>query len=145
VAPGSLPEVVRQLRDQRLRIAALASKSIELRANGKRLLAQSSSLAEAFEQSRADLSRTYLTTEKAAKNLRLRGPGRGTVIPFFSRDSTERVLIDSPDMVEALQQAAEILAMEFAATEGSGRETLMKCESVLKRAQSIRTIELSLY
>jgi len=55
------------------------------------------------------------------------------------------VLVDSPDTLEALRQAAEILQMEFADTEGSGRETLVKCESVLKRTRFVRTIELPLY
>jgi hypothetical protein len=59
--------------------------------------------------------------------------------------SCERVLAGSPDMVEALQQSAEILKMEFQVTEGSARDTLVKCEKVLQRIHSVRTIELLLY
>jgi hypothetical protein len=52
---------------------------------------------------------------------------------------------DSPDLVDALQQATDILRMEFTGTEGSGSETLAKCEKVLQRTRSICTLELSLY
>lgn len=55
---------------------------------------------------------------------------------------TQRALAD---MVEALQQAAVILKMEFTDIQGSGRETLAKCEKVLLRMRSVRTMELPLY
>jgi hypothetical protein len=48
-------------------------------------------------------------------------------------------------MVEALQQAAVVPKMEFTDTQGSGRETLVKCEKVLQRMRSVRTMELPLY
>jgi len=57
----------------------------------------------------------------------------------------ERVLADSPDLIDALQQATEILKLEFSDTEGSGRQTLAKCEQTLQRTRSTQTIELSLY
>jgi hypothetical protein len=55
------------------------------------------------------------------------------------------VVADSPDLVDALQEATDILKMEFADTEGSGRETLDKCEKALQRNRSICTLELPLY
>lgn len=64
---------------------------------------------------------------------------------MHSTNVSARVLADSPDMVEALQQSAEILKMEFEDTEGIGRDTLVKCEKVLKRIHSVRTVELPLY
>jgi len=48
-------------------------------------------------------------------------------------------------MVEALEQATEILKMEFSGTEGGGLDTLVKCERVLQRTRSTCTIELPLY
>jgi len=45
---------------------------------------------------------------------------------------------------EALELAAEILKMEFAETEGSGKETFLKCEKVLERTKSVMTVRLSL-
>jgi hypothetical protein len=56
-----------------------------------------------------------------------------------------QALADSSDLVEALQEATDILKMEFADTDGSGRETLHKCEKALQRTRSICTLELTLY
>ena len=58
---------------------------------------------------------------------------------------TERLLTDSPDLVEALAEAAQILEMEFADTDGSGHETLVKCEKALQRTRLTQTIELPLF
>lgn len=65
--------------------------------------------------------------------------------PLSAKEPAERVLADSPDVIDALQQATEILKMEFSDTEGSGRQTLAKCEQALQRTCSTQTIELSLY
>jgi hypothetical protein len=48
-------------------------------------------------------------------------------------------------MVEALGLAAEILKLKFAETEGSGKETLLRCERVLGRTKSVLTVRLPLY
>lgn len=61
-------------------------------------------------------------------------------------DCTDLESITAPrDLVGALEDATEILRMEFLETEGSGRETLVKCEDALRKAQSIRTFILPLY
>jgi len=143
----NLPDLILQLRNQRGRISALARKNARLQTNGKRLLAESTLLVQVFRRSRTELANTFRSIENAAETFRLRHSSRerGLGAPSNAVAVSERVLVDSPDTLEALRQAAEILQMEFADTEGSGRETLVKCASVLKRTQSVRTIELPLY
>jgi hypothetical protein len=86
-------------------------------------------------------------TKSAVAELRLRRSQArtGTPVPKPKGSLVDRALADSPDIVEALEQATEILKMQFLGTEGSGRETLAICEKVLRRARSICTIELPLY
>ncbi len=142
-----LPGVIHELRAQRLRISALSRKSGALRDRGRNLLAKSKTLAARVEESWTDLAITCLNTRSAVAELRLRHSGkRGrTPVPRPSGNAPELVLADSPDMVEALEQATEILKMEFSGTEGSGLDTLVKCEKVLHRTRSTCTIELPLY
>ena len=90
------------------------------------------------------------STEKKTKRgteLRLRCPSSqgGTPVPKPSTNEPNLVLADSPDLVEALQKAIEILKMGFSDTDGSGRDTLVRCEKVLQRSRSTYTIELPLY
>ena len=54
------------------------------------------------------------------------------------------MLADSQVMFEALLQAAEILKLEFSDLEGSGTETLVKCENALRRTRSVCTIDVPL-
>ena len=141
----SMPELLGHLRTQRRRIAALSKITIALQTRGRTLLAESSSLARLLEQSSANLAKTHLTIRTAVAKLRLcRAPGRGGT-PFPAKMPAERVLADSPDLIDALQQATEILKLEFSDAEGSGRQTLAKCEQALQRTRSTQTIELSLY
>ncbi len=133
------------LKSQRRRIVALADEAGKLRKRGKCLLAESYSLAESIARSRANLPSTFHETIAAVATVQLRGSGRESGIARNSKKESERVLTDSPDMVEALRQAAEILEMEFLDAEGSGREPLAKCEKVLQRARTVRTIELPPY
>ena len=137
--------IVRDLRTQRQQIAALARRSRTLQTRGKCLVTQANSLAERIEGASKNLVSTYHVTQKALADLHLRGTGRQDGILSCSHSLNERVLEDAPDMVEALQQAAVILKMEFTDTQGSGRETLVKCETVLQRMRSVRTMELPLY
>jgi hypothetical protein len=143
--PSPLWGAIDQLKSQRNRIAALADTTEQRRTRGKCLLVESYSLAEKLERSRASLANTLLATKATVANLEMRSWGRENGSPTQPTNVSERVLRDSPDMVEALQQSAEILKMEFQDTEGSGRDTLVKCEKVLRRIRSVRTIELPLY
>jgi len=142
-----LPGLIHELRAQRLRISALSRKSGALRDRGRNLLAKSKTLAARVEGSWTDLAITCLNTRSAVAELRLRRSGKRsrTPVPRPSGNAPELVLADSPDMVEALEQATEILKMEFSGTEGSGLDTLVKCEKVLHRTRSTWTIELPLY
>ncbi len=115
-----------------------------LRKRGKHLLAESNSLAERFGEASRNLAETYAETQTAMAGLRLLGSAKKLEASTPRKSVVERVIEDSPDTVEALQQAAEILRMEFYDSEGSGRETLLKCERVLKRARRVWTIELPL-
>jgi hypothetical protein len=137
--------IVRGLRTQRQQIAALARRSRTLQTRGKSLVTQANSLAERIEGAGKNLVSTYHVTQRALAGLRQLGTGRQDGILPRSHSLKERVLEDAPDMVEALQQAAAILYMEFADTQGSGRETLVKCEKVLQRTRSVSTMELPLY
>ena len=140
-----VPDLLGHLRTQRRRIAALAKKTIALQTRGMGLLAESVSLARLFEQSSANLAKTHLTIRTAVAELRQRRSlsQGGESLP--AKRPSESVLADSPDVIDALQQATEVLKMEFSDTEGSGRQTLAKCEKVLHRTRSTQTIELSLY
>ncbi len=142
-----LPDLIHQLRYQRRRISALSRKSGALRNRGIHLLAESKSLAARVEQSCTNLASAYLTTKSAVAELSLRRSGKngGTPIPNPPSNVPEVVLADSPDLVEALAQATDILKMEFADTDGSGHETLVKCEKVLQRSYFTQTIELPLF
>jgi hypothetical protein len=141
----AVANAVDDIKSQQRRIVALTNKSVALRRRGKSLLAESNSLAERMKRSSRNFVRTYHLTRMALDGLRLRRSDKAGVLPTSSTNFRERVLEDSPDMVEALLQAAEILKLEFADTEGSGRATLAKCETVLKRTQTVQTIELPLY
>lgn len=136
---------VRGLRTQRQQIAALARRTRELQTRAKSLVTEANSLAERIQGTGKNLVSTYKVTQRALASLPLRGTGCQDGILSCSHGGNERVLEDAPDMVEALQQAAVILNMEFTDTEGSGRDTLVKCEKVLERMRSVKTIELPLY
>ena len=142
-----LPDLIHQLRAQRIRISALSRKSGALRVRGRDLLAKSKSLAACVEQSWANLAIACLDTRSAVAEFRLHRSARHrrTPVPKPSPSVPELVLADSPDMVEALEQATEILKMEFSGTEGTGLDALVKCEKVLQRTRSTCTIELPLY
>ena len=142
-----VPHLIHQLRAQRRRISALSRESGTLRNRGIHLLAESKSLASQVEQSCTSLANAYLTTKLAVAELGLRRSRKNGDTPFPSPSSNVPavVLADSPDLVEALAQATDILKMEFADTDGSGHETLVKCEKVLKRRHLTQTIELSLF
>jgi hypothetical protein len=143
--PASLPDLIGHLKAQRQKIAALSIQTGTLQSRGMRLLAESNSLAERVQLSCTDLAKTFLSTKTAVAKGRLRR-SRGPVgSPLPSEKPSERVLADSPEVIDALQQATEILKMEFSETEGSGRQTLVKCEKALQRTRSTQTIELSLY
>ena len=137
--------IVRDLRTQRQQIAALARRTRTLQTRGKCLVTEANSLAERIQGAGKNLVSTYQVTQRALAGLHLRGTGQQDEILSCSHSVNERVLEDAPDMVEALQQAAVILKMEFTDTQGSGRETLVKCETVLQRMRSVRTMELPLY
>jgi hypothetical protein len=141
----TVPDLLGHLRTQRRRIATLAKKTIALQTRGMSLLAESSSLARLFEQSRANLARTHLTIATSLAELRQRRSLSRSGEPLPAKRPVECVLADSPDVIDALQQATEILKMEFSDTEGSGRQTLTKCQQALQRTRSTQTIELSLY
>jgi hypothetical protein len=140
-----LSSVINNLKSQRHKIAILAGKTGTLRARGQDLLAESILLSAGLERSSRDLADTYVLTKKVLTGLPLRGSGRQAGVPLRSQNMSERIVEDSPDMVEALEEAAEILKMEFAETQGSGRETLLKCEKVLGRTKSVFTLRFPLY
>ena len=142
-----VPDLIHQLRAQRRRISELTRASGTLQNRGRHLLAESKSLASQVEQSCTNLASAYLTTKSAVAELSLRRSRKNgdTPIPSPSSNVPEVVLADSPDLVEALAQATDILKMEFADTDGSGHETLVKCEKVLQRAHLTQTIELQLF
>jgi hypothetical protein len=142
-----LPDLIHKLRAQRIRISALSRKSGALQDRGRDLLAKSKLLAARVEQSWTNLAIACLDTRSAVAELRLHrfGRHRRAPVPEPSRSVPELVLADSPDMVEALERATEILKMEFSGTEGTGLDTLVKCEKVLQRTRSTCTMELPLY
>lgn len=142
---SSLPALVRHLKRQRRRITALAATNALLRTRGKSLLTDAHSLAEKLVGSHANLARTFLATQAAAENFEPRGSDGEHGVQEQWKGGEERMLRDAPDMVEALRQAAEILKLEFEGTEGSGQDTLVKCEKVLRRTRSVCSIELRLY
>ncbi len=72
---------------------------------GKRLLAESSSLLKNLEQSFERLRETH----RAKRELIAGKPGGAKGV----REKRERELYDSPDMVDALRQATQILEMDF--------------------------------
>jgi hypothetical protein len=147
--PGPLRDMdlIDHLRTQRHRIATLSSEAESLRARGRRLLAESNFLTERLDRSFTDLAGAFLANRRAVEDLRLHSSVKQARVPVraTSIGASEQLLADSPDLVDALQQATDILKMEFADTEGSGRETLDRCEKALQRTRSIRTIELPLY
>jgi hypothetical protein len=59
--------------------------------------------------------------------------------------AADRFICDPVEIQEALEDAVELLRMEFADTEGSGEQTLKKCEAVLRKLKSQNTLILSLY
>ena len=142
-SPNRLTEIAARLRMQRLRIDALANKTWTLRTRGKHLLAESKSLADTCARSFTQLAGIYLTMKTAESEFRRHGgDGRSAHPPkSASRPPTER----SPDLVDVLAQATEILETEFFDTEGSGRETLARCEMVLQRTRRKLTMDLPLY
>ncbi len=142
-----VPDLIHQLRAQRRRISELTKASGTLQNRGRQLLAESKSLASQVEQSCTNLASAYLTTKSAVAELSLRRSRKNgdTPIPSPSRNAPEVVLADSPDLVEALAQATDILKMEFSDTDGSGHETLVKCEKALQRTHLTQTIELPLF
>jgi hypothetical protein len=149
-APASLlPDIdlIDHLRAQRHRIAGLSSEAGSLCSRGRRLLAESNTLAVRLDQSFTDLASAFLANRKAVAELRLNSFARhrSARVRAASEGSMERVLTDSPDLVDALQEATDILKLEFTGTQGSGSETLAKCEKALERNRSICTLELPLY
>jgi hypothetical protein len=140
-----VPELLGHLRTQRRRIAALSKKTIALQTRGMSLLAESSLLARLLEQSSSNLAKTHLTIRTAVAEARLSRSHSQCGTPLPAQTRTEHLLDDSPDVLDALRQATEILKMEFSDTEGSGRQTLAKCQKALHRTRSTQTIELSLY
>jgi hypothetical protein len=95
-----------------------------------------------MQRSFTQLASIYLTMKTAeSESRRHRSDG-------FSAHSPKRgraIHRHSPDLVDALTQATEILETEFFDTEGSGRETLAKCEMALQRTRRKLTIDLPLY
>ena len=63
-----VPDLIHQLRAQRIRISALSRKSGALRDRGRDLLAKSKSLAAGVEQSWTDLAIACLQTRSAVQN-----------------------------------------------------------------------------
>ena len=145
IPAAPVPELLGHLRTQRRRIAALSKKTIALQTRGMSLLAESTLLARLFQQSSANLAQTHLTISSAVAEARLSRSHSQCGTPLPAKTRAEHVLADSPDVLDALQQATEILKMEFSDTEGSGRQTLAKCQKALHRTRSTQTIELSLY
>lgn len=140
-----LPDLLCDLLSQRQRIVALAKQTVVLQARGRHLLATSSTLAESLAQSSAGLVQTYSATRAAAAGLQI-GPAAssgGYCAP--RQDFRERATHDSPELLEALAQATELLRMEFHDTDGGGSDTLAKCEQALLKARTSCTIELRLY
>ncbi|HUC53336.1 MAG TPA: hypothetical protein VMR90_04785 [Candidatus Cybelea sp.] len=140
-----LLDLLGRLRAQRRRMAALSKKNLTLQTQGKRLVAESNCLAENVQRSCSNLVKTSFATRTAVSELRLRRGRTPGGTPLLSIQLNEPVLADSPDLVDALQQATELLKMEFSDTEGSGHQTLVKCEKVLERTRSTQTIVLPLY
>jgi hypothetical protein len=142
--PGLSPDVFSSVGAQRRRITVLSKRNGILRKRGKHLLAEAIVLAEKLGQSSRNLAETYVASRTAMAELQLIGSKREGGISKPRENMAERVLGYSSDLVEALQQATEILKMEFSDSEGSGRETLAKCERLLQRTRKVWTIELPL-
>jgi hypothetical protein len=149
-APSSLlpdSDLINHVRAQRHRIATLSSEAGCLCSRGRRLLSESNFLAVRLDQSFTDLATAFLANKKAVTELRLHSSARqgSTQVRAASEGTAERVLADAPDLVGALEEATDILKLEFTGTKGSGSETLAKCEKALERNRSICTLELPLY
>ena len=141
--PNLLTEIAARLRMQRLRIDALANETGTLRTRGKRLRAESKSLAEGCQRSFTQLASIYLTMKTAESEFRGHSSADFSAHPPNSAGGPS--IEHSPDLVDALTQAAEILETAFFDTEGSGRETLAKCEMALQSTRRKLTIDLPLY
>jgi hypothetical protein len=142
-SPNLLTEIATGLRMQRLRIDALANETGTLRTRGKHLRAESKSLADGCERSFTQLASVYLTMKTADSEFRRHRDAAFSAQPPKSAGGPS--IEYPPDLVDALTQATEILETEFFDTEGSGRETLAKCEMVLQRTRRKLTIDLPLY
>ena len=142
---GQLQFLIADLIGQRQQIAALAKQTAALQARARGLLAVSSTLAAGIAQSSASCAKAYLAFTEVAATLPLDRRAGWIHDPAPRKDSDARAVEDSTELLEALQHATELLRMEFLDTEGSGRDTLAKCETALRRRRTSCTIELLLY
>lgn len=134
-----LTELGARLRTQRRKTESLLARSAMLRSWCLLLGAETKLLWEGTKQSCKTLAGTFSSIN--GQRCELCGPSRQS-----GSERTDLENIAAPrDLVAALEDATEILKMEFFETEGSGRQTLVKCEDALRRAHSVRTLILPLY
>lgn len=126
-----------RLRAQRRKAEDLLSRNAMLLARCSRLRAETKLVCEEIAQCCETLTCTFVSV----KRCRTCAPAR----PSRALRANLKNTAAPHDLVAALRDAIELLRMEFLETDGSGRETLTKCENALRRVQSIRTFILELY
>ena len=128
-----------RLRAQRRKSDVLLAQSAVLRYRCVLRQAETKLLCDGIGEFCKTLAGTFASIERVRRENCTSPRQSGT-------DRTDLEDVAAPrDFVSALADATELLRMEFLETEGSGRETLVKCEDALRKAQSVRTLILPLY
>lgn len=137
--PTELTNLGVRLRAQRRKSDVLLAQNAVLRSRCVLRQAETKLLCEGIGEFCKTLAETFASIERVRRE-NCTSPRQG------GADRTDLENVAAPrDFVSALAVATELLRMEFLETEGSGRETLVKCEDALRKAHSGRTFILPLY
>jgi hypothetical protein len=125
VPDDSLFSLRLRLEVHRNRAESLIRKGRTLQSRGRRLAVKAGSLCNQLSQCGAALSNSCArsTTMRIRLALRPRPIRIPAALPSATTETLGEV-VESPDLLAALADAVEILKLEFADTEGSGRRTL---------------------
>jgi hypothetical protein len=121
-----------RLEAEQVRLASLVLQNQRLGEYAKRAVAESYSLYGQFLRSCESLAEVGSATE----SLVARGRRRRKITGSSSVERECPPTTDLAYLLDALQQATEILQTGFAETAGSGRQTLDKCRMALHRART---------
>jgi hypothetical protein len=146
-SPLSDGDVFASTLAQRRRLEALCVRSEMLRTRGSMLRDEVQWLSQCIQHSYLKLIAAYTAMKHAntPAGHHFRPSGDPALQNTMPAKGAQPVAIET-DLTDALLGATEILRTEFADTQGSGRETLERCERALCKARlPIRSIELPLY